>query len=541
MSNTKTFILIFIAIILVYLCGLPIDIMEVDAAQYATISYEMHESGNYLQIYCRGYDYLDKPPFLFWINQIFFFIFGVHEWSFKLGSLLFVLIGIYSTYQLGKLLYNKNAGLFAATILGSTQAWFLITQDVKTDGILVSTIIFTVWQWKSFILNKKWKHLILLSIGIAVGMLTKGPIGLVVPAMIMITDMALTGQWKMIFSWKYFIAGIIILAALSPMLYGLYLQYDLHPGKEVSNGVKVNSGLRFYFWTQSFGRITGESKWHNNDSFFYFLPEIVWAFLPWTIFIIQSIIVTIKKNVRNNIIPLAGLILPYISLSMSHYKLSHYIFICFPFIALMMGNYFSNRKDNFFSKIITYATQFALFVFIVFLSYCFDISWVYTIIILVGIIVTFILIQKKTTSRVFLTTLIIGLGLNLFLSLFIYPALLEYQSGSRMGKEYALKEPEKKTPLIELATWSFSTEFYAGRIVESCSSIEQFLAMKTGGYFWLYMNHATYIDLKKTDIQIIEEKEFENFHVTQLKFGFIWPATRKNYISITHLVKVYLP
>ena len=204
MNNSKTFIFIFIAIVLVYICGLPIDVMEVDAAQYATISSEMFGSGNYLHIYCRGYDYLDKPPFLFWINQIFFFLFGVHDWSFKLGSLLCVLLGIYSTYRLGKLLYDKNTGLISAVIVASTQAWFLMTQDVKTDGILISAITFTVWQWKSFALNKKWSHLIFLSVGIAVGMLTKGPLGFAVPAMVICSDLAVNGQWKMLFGQRKF-------------------------------------------------------------------------------------------------------------------------------------------------------------------------------------------------------------------------------------------------------------------------------------------------------------------------------------------------
>src|SRR5688572_19095973 len=99
--------------------------MEVDAAQYASISSDMFKSGEYLRLYCRGYDYLDKPPFLFWICQPIYFVFGIHDWSYKLGSLLFIVLGLYSTYRLAKLLYDGETGLIAASILGTTQAWFL--------------------------------------------------------------------------------------------------------------------------------------------------------------------------------------------------------------------------------------------------------------------------------------------------------------------------------------------------------------------------------------------------------------------------------
>ncbi len=541
MSNLKTFILVFIAILLVYICGLPIDIMEVDAAQYATISYEMFESGSYLQLYCRGYDYLDKPPFLFWINQVFFSIFGVHDWSFKLGNLLFILLGIYSTYQLGKLLYNKNAGLFSACILGSTQAWFLITHDVKTDGILASAIIFTVWQWKCFSINKKWSCLLGMSAGIAIGMLTKGPLGLIVPGMIMCVDLAGNRQWKMIFNWKYILSAMFILLALSPMLYGLYLQYDLHPGKTVSGGHVVDSGLRFYFWTQSFGRITGENKWHNNDSFFYFLPEIAWAFLPWTIFVIQSLIMAFRSHFKKNLIPLAGFILPYIALSFSSFKLSHYIFICFPFIALMVGNYLSGKKPELLSKILAYAVQFLLAGAILFLGYCFNVPWIFTLLLVSILLIVFMIIQKTSAAKVFLTTLMMGVGMNLFLNLFIYPALLNYQASSMAGKEYLKEEPDKKAPLIEVNTWSFSMEFYAKKSVKNYGSLEHCMEVEKGSFCWLYMNRKTYDEFRQMNIPVLKEKEFDQFPATRLKPGFIWPETRQNYISKTYLVKVYLP
>ncbi|MEO0008670.1 MAG: hypothetical protein RJA20_2866, partial [Bacteroidota bacterium] len=55
--------LLFIAI-----AGLFLDIMDVDAAQYASIALEMTQNGSWLQVMHRGADYLDKPPLLFWLS-----------------------------------------------------------------------------------------------------------------------------------------------------------------------------------------------------------------------------------------------------------------------------------------------------------------------------------------------------------------------------------------------------------------------------------------------------------------------------------------
>ena len=62
----------------------------------------------------------------------------------------------------------------------------------------------------------------------------------------------------------------LVAVFISPMVYGLYTQFDLQPNKEfeLSSGMPVKgiSGLQFYFWDQSFGRITGDNKEWENDS-----------------------------------------------------------------------------------------------------------------------------------------------------------------------------------------------------------------------------------------------------------------------------------
>jgi 4-amino-4-deoxy-L-arabinose transferase-like glycosyltransferase len=71
-----------------YLCGLFPDVMETDAAQYASISAEMARTGEYLQVKHRHENYLDKPPLLFWLSSVSIDILGNKAWAYKLPSLL---------------------------------------------------------------------------------------------------------------------------------------------------------------------------------------------------------------------------------------------------------------------------------------------------------------------------------------------------------------------------------------------------------------------------------------------------------------------
>ena len=136
----------YLAILLVYAFGANLEIMEVDAAQYASISLEMLKSGEYLQVLDRNVDYLDKPPLLFWLSAFSMKLFGIGNWQYKLPSILFSLLGILSTHQLGKRLYSEEVGRTASLILGSSLAFIMTNNDIKTDTILVSSIVFAIWM-----------------------------------------------------------------------------------------------------------------------------------------------------------------------------------------------------------------------------------------------------------------------------------------------------------------------------------------------------------------------------------------------------------
>jgi len=138
--------ILFSAATVVYIIGLFVKVMDVDAAQYASISREMLSAHHYLEVFDRGANYLDKPPLLFWLSVLSFKIFGVSTIAYKLPSFLFTLLGVYSTFRLAKYLYDEETGLLAALIVYTCQAFFLFNNDVRTDTLLTAFVIFSSWQ-----------------------------------------------------------------------------------------------------------------------------------------------------------------------------------------------------------------------------------------------------------------------------------------------------------------------------------------------------------------------------------------------------------
>lgn len=544
----------FLPVFLVYALGLGIDVIEIDAAQYAAMSVEMMHSDHPLLMYCRGNDYLDKPPFLFWINALFFKFFGISNYTYKLPSLLFSILGIYSTYRFTKKYYDEETGIIASLVLSTTLAWFQFNNDVRTDTILAGAVIFSIWQLCEYLDKKRWIYFWGATIGISIAMLTKGPIGLMVPVLGIGLDLIYRKQWKLIFKWQWLFMLALVLVILSPMLWGLYQQFDLHPGK-VINGQKITSGIRFYFWTQSFGRITGESNWVNDPNPLSFFPVLLWAFFPWSLFLFNALFRRIKalfksKNVEKyEYVTLFGFILPFIAFSFSRFKLPHYIFVLFPLGAVMTSVYIkkliyelkSSTEFKIHRMLIYLSAVVVLILIVLVLYYVFPFTSNMTIFILIGFMLTLLsinnfLIQKQ--YRLLGWGVIIALSFNLFLNIHFYPELLKYQAHSNAAKYYYKHLMGNGYSVTSFYTLGYSYDFYSHQVMTYHESIDKLKELYVGQIVWIYTNKKGLDILSKDTTKLIESKEFIHYRISHLRWEFLNPKTRDNAVQKHYLVKM---
>ena len=535
--STKWYWFLFGLITVVNLLGMGlIDIMDVDAAQYASMSREMLETGNYLQLFNRGIAYLDKPPFLFWVSSASFNLFGISNFSYKLPSFLFVLIGVWSTFNLGKLLYNKQTGLLASIILYSSQAYFLFVHDVRTDTILANVVILAVWQLYVFMTDRSLKALVIGSVAVGIAMLEKGPIGVMVPVLALGSQLVYARSWKVVWRWEWLIGVLVILLVLAPMCYGLYTQYGMH-------------GLEFYFWTQSFGRITGQSEWQDNSSVFYFVHTFLWAFLPWMFIAFYGVGMHLLKVVKDKlsfdgkteVITLAGFLLTFIAMSLSHYKLPHYIFVVFPLVAIISANYLVIIMESNISKKIFFGLNwFIVIVLSIIVSLLvfgtFTLKNPFIILVGFGLVVSsfyFLVKEESPLNKLFIAPVLLIVGVNFMLNTFFYPTLLQYQGGSVIGKEiaqeYGIDEPIFTYNLVE-----HSMDFYARRIVPILreGDISDYKEL------YVFTDENGYAKLINLGYPIEVLREVDDFHVTELTINFLKPSLRSDAVGKNYFLSI---
>ena len=521
---------------MVHLLGmLLIDIMEIDAAQYASISQEMLQTGEYLQVHHRHADYLDKPPLLFWLTSFSFNIFGTSNFSFRLPSFIFLIIGLISTYKLSRLLYDHRTGMLAVLVLYSSQAYFLFSHDVRTDTILANVVIFAVWQLWIFIQDRKLGSLVLGGVAVGLAMLEKGPIGVMVPVLALGSQILYTRQLKVLWRWEWLLGLVVIMITISPMVYGLYAQFGFH-------------GLEFYFWTQSFGRITGQSDWQDNSTVFYFLHTFLWAFLPWMFLayygVVKQLVVLVKNKFDGKspteIITLAGFVLTFIAMSLSRYKLPHYVFVVFPLVAIITANTIFQIIDTTKGKKIFIGLQWfvwaVLWTAVGLLTFGTfpQVSWVVVLIAIMFLISSFyyLAISKDLIDKIVYSALLTMIGINFVLNTHFYPTLLTYQAGSVAGRY--LVELEEKPDVYTFRNVSHGIDYYSGGVAPS-RGIDFF---RSNSGVWVYTSEAGKKALDEVGLKYSMVKTFQSFRVTGLTMTFLVPSTRDEALDEMYLLEI---
>ncbi len=545
----KNLIYIFLSLVIVYCIGFGIDMMDIDASQYAEISREMNISGSYLQVFELGKDYLDKPPFLFWISALSMKLFGANNFTYRLPSFLFALFALYSTYKFSLLYYRKEIALFAVLVLATSQAFFLMNHDVRTDTILMSWVIFSIWQLAAWFKNGNIKNILLASIGIGFGMLTKGPIALIVPTLAIGSNLIVSQKIKDIFKWQHLLAIIIIAIVLLPMSIGLYEQFDMQPQKIV-NEKTATSGLRFFYWTQSFGRITGESSWNNNANIFFLFQNMLWAFLPWVLVFFAGLFFEIKNIIKQKcrignsaeFICTGGFLLSYLALGSSKYQLPHYIFVVLPLAAIITAKYlyiiFEEKKYRSLA-IIFEKSHFVILLLLwlllfVLLVYCFPAALFIKVIASICFLVFLYVGLKKNVQHYFLIICIFSIiGINLFVNSSIYPSLLTYQTGNSIGKFIKEKDIDPAKCFIYQDHIWHSLHFYVNKIIIHKDDVT---TVNAGDYIILPKEKLA--DFNNHKIRFTLFFTTETFPITKLNLRFLNPATRLEETTTYCVIKI---
>jgi 4-amino-4-deoxy-L-arabinose transferase-like glycosyltransferase len=309
-------------------------LFDLDEPRYAETAREMLERGNWITPYFNYEVRFEKPVFFYWLIALAYQWFGLSEFSARFFSAVSASAIVGMVYAFGRHFISRQYGLYAALIVSTSILMIGIARMSITDMTLACFMTgTTLCLFLAAHQNLKWW----LAAGIVAGLgiLTKGPVALILPGAIFTLYTLIIGQFRrcLLNCWLP-LALLIALLIAGPWYIAIYQE----------NGpVFLESQL-----LNNFTRYSDVVSGHHQPPYFYTLVLIV-GFLPWTLYL-PAALRQLWKDFRSNhrqwtaqlnfhylisVYSAVWVLFIFIFFSLGSTKLLTYILPLFPALALL--------------------------------------------------------------------------------------------------------------------------------------------------------------------------------------------------------------
>jgi 4-amino-4-deoxy-L-arabinose transferase-like glycosyltransferase len=338
----RVFLLLFLAIIAFYLFGLGrLPLVGPDEPRYAQVAREMFSRGDLVTPTLGGYTWFEKPALLYWLMIATYKVFGVSEFSARLGPAVCGLLTILAVWLLGRQIERatgeeqQGIARWGALSLATSLGMIVFSRGASFDIVVTMTL---TWSLAFFALHElavsmRSRTLLLAGFYAAIGLslLAKGLIGLVIP-------FGVGGLYYLLSRRKpsrdhlfSLLWGLPIVLLVSATWYG---------------PVIARHGWSFideFFVQHHFARYVS-NKYQHPQPFYFYLGVIILLTLPWTAFFADSLLRMrfrkwheLDSISRLRVFAFCWMIFPILFFSFSGSKLPGYILPVLPPVSILVG------------------------------------------------------------------------------------------------------------------------------------------------------------------------------------------------------------
>ena len=241
---------------------------DMDEGVNAECAREMMEAGTWIVPTFNWELRSAKPVLLYWLQRASYNAFGVSEWSARFPAALLAVGSVLVTYQLGRRLFDPVVGLLAGVVLASTVQFAVLSHAATPDAPLIffTTLTFyLVWVGHDNG-GRGWFVLPAIPCGLAV--LTKGPVGLLVPGAAFVAYFVWNREARRILDWKL-LTGVFV--------YGLVTV----PWVAFVTAETRGAWLKKFLVNENLDRVTTAQENHSGPVYYYALCVVVFT-APWS-------------------------------------------------------------------------------------------------------------------------------------------------------------------------------------------------------------------------------------------------------------------
>ncbi len=335
-AATHVTLLIVVSALLFLIRAGSLPLMDPDESRCAVIAADMQRFGDWIVPHLDGEVYYDKPAPFFWLTIAAMKLTDNVELSGRLVAAIGGIAVVIITYFFARQLFNAAAGLIAGLILATSAEFLFVARWFRMDMPFTAGIWAAIWWfWRSESLfetdgGKSHRRRGWLGFYFFCGIATlfKGPVGIVLPVLIILSWLILSRRYRQIIKFFY-LPGITLYLLIAAPWY-------------VAISLREPNYVYEFFIHHNLERYAGNSLGHHWPGILY-IVILLGGLLPWTVYFPAAIEKYFPRRWRTRadspLILLLWLsaIVTILFFSFSRTKMAGYIVPAFPPLAVLMG------------------------------------------------------------------------------------------------------------------------------------------------------------------------------------------------------------
>lgn len=254
-----------------------------DEGRYGEIGRWMLQGGDWLTPRLNGIPFFHKPPYLYWLEALSLATFGVHAWALRLVPALHAGLLLLALYLSARQLATEVIARRAVWMLGSSLSFLIAGQYVNHDMLVAAWISVAIWCFALAFLQGDRPNAMLARWGFvacALGVLSKGLIGVALPGLVLLIWLIWTRQLRKILYLPWLSGLALFLVIAVPWF---WLAEQRFPGM-----------LNYMFGTQQVARFSA-TTFNNPQPWWFYGPCLVVLLFPWVFFVINQAVSHMRR------------------------------------------------------------------------------------------------------------------------------------------------------------------------------------------------------------------------------------------------------
>ncbi|RMG36245.1 MAG: glycosyltransferase family 39 protein [Planctomycetota bacterium] len=153
-------------------------LFETSEGRYAECARQMLKTGSFWTPVLNGHPHLTKPPLTYWAIAAGLKTIGISTWGARAYLLAAHCLVVLFAMLLAGELYGRRSAIMTAIVLSGAPYMLAGAQVVTTDLLVTAWIAMAMWAFWRGLRSGRNRYVVLMWLAMGLGMLTKGPVGL---------------------------------------------------------------------------------------------------------------------------------------------------------------------------------------------------------------------------------------------------------------------------------------------------------------------------------------------------------------------------